>query len=179
MKRTRCPKCGRYILFDETRYRAGQSLVFECEDCRTRFSVRMGVTALDSTRKEADNSNHIPDLGFGAVTVIENVFGFRQSFALHEGDNVIGRQNRGDKVDIAIESTDRSMDRRHCIINVKKEQDGSLSYSLRDFPSLTGTFLFNRILDDRERALIEDGAIITLGATTMVFHSHSGLKDQQ
>jgi pSer/pThr/pTyr-binding forkhead associated (FHA) protein len=60
------------------------------------------------------------------------------------------------------------MDRRHCVINVKKEPTGEISYTLRDFPSLTGTFLENRILGDRERARIEDGAIITLGATTII-----------
>jgi hypothetical protein len=46
-----------------------------------------------------------------------------------------------------------------------------MNYTLRDYPSLTGTFLFNRILGDRERVVIEDGAIITLGATTLIFQA--------
>ena len=111
------------------------------------------------------------DLGFGSITVIENVFGFRQNFALQEGENIIGRYNPGDNITIPIDTNDRSMDRRHCVITVKKEPDGEISYSLRDFPSLTGTFLFNRILGDRERVTIEDGAIITLGATTLILQA--------
>ena len=35
MKRVRCPKCDQFIIFDETKYEAGQSLVFECPDERT------------------------------------------------------------------------------------------------------------------------------------------------
>ena len=65
------------------------------------------------------------------------------------------------------------MDRRHCVISVKRNEKGEISYTLRDFPSLTGTFLFNRILADRERAIIEDGAIITLGATTIILECNN------
>lgn len=34
MKRVRCPKCDNYIQFDETKYEAGQSLVFICDNCK-------------------------------------------------------------------------------------------------------------------------------------------------
>ncbi|MCQ2111517.1 MAG: FHA domain-containing protein [Bacteroidaceae bacterium] len=173
MKRIRCPRCEHYITFDETNYKEGQSLMFECEECKKKFSIRIGAVKLVATQREANASTEVEDNGFGSITVVENVFGFRQSYALQLGDNVIGRRNKGDEITIPIETTDRSMDRRHCVITVKKEQDNSLSYSLRDYPSLTGTFLFNRILGDRERALIEDGAIITLGATTIIFQAHA------
>ena len=35
-------------------------------------------------------------------------------------------------------------------------------------PSLTGTFLMNEILGDKDRVRIEDGAIVTIGATTFI-----------
>ena len=171
MKRVRCPKCDHYNTFDETLYNEGQSLVFECENCRKQFRIRIGTSKLDATRKDADRRQEINDIGFGSITVVENVFGFRQNFALHEGDNVIGRYNPGDNITIPIDTNDRSMDRRHCVITVKKEQSGDIIYTLKDFPSLTGTFLFNRILGDRERVVIEDGAIITLGATTIILQA--------
>ena len=41
-------------------------------------------------------------------------------------------------------------------------------YTLRDAPSLTGTFLMNEILNDKDRIRIENGAIITIGATTFI-----------
>ena len=172
MKRVRCPRCDKYITFDESRYHTGDSLMFECDNCHKQFSIRIGVSRLSATQRDADRARQTEDEGFGSIEVVENVFGFRQSFALHEGDNVIGRYNKGDSVDIPIMTSDRSMDRRHCVITVRRGQDGSISYTLRDFPSLTGTFLFNRILGDREKALVEDGAIITLGATTIILKQH-------
>jgi pSer/pThr/pTyr-binding forkhead associated (FHA) protein len=42
---------------------------------------------------------------------------------------------------------------------------------LRDAPSLTGTFLNNEILGDKDRIRIEDGAIVTIGATTLILRS--------
>lgn len=169
MKRVRCPKCDSYIIFDETRYKPGQSLAFECGNCHRQFSIRMGANRIAATGMDCGQTGDVADEGFGIVEVIENVFGYRQVFALHEGNNVIGRYNKGDFVDIPIRTTDRSMDRRHCVISVKREMDGSLSHSLHDYPSLTGTYLYNRILGDRESALMEDGAVVTLGATTLIF----------
>ena len=142
--------------------------MFECENCRKQFRIRIGTSKLAATQRDADRRKEVNDIGFGSITVVENVFGFRQNYALKEGDNIIGRYNPGDNITIPIDTNDRSMDRRHCVINVKKEPTGEISYTLRDFPSLTGTFLENRILGDRERARIEDGAIITLGATTII-----------
>ena len=63
---------------------------------------------------------------FGYITVIENVFGFKQVLPLQEGDNVIGRRCVGTVINTPIESGDMSMDRRHCIINVKRNKQESL-----------------------------------------------------
>ena len=52
MKRVRCPKCDNFITFDETKYQAGQSLVFVCPNCNKQFGIRMGVSKLRETRKE-------------------------------------------------------------------------------------------------------------------------------
>ena len=100
--------------------------------------------------------------------VIENIFGFKQVLPLQEGDNIIGRRCVGTVINAPIESSDMSMDRRHCIINVKRNQQGKLIYTLRDAPSLTGTFLKNELLGEKDRIRIEDGAIITIGATSLI-----------
>eukprot|EP00975_Prorocentrum_lima_P003756 819888-Prorocentrum_lima.AAC.1 len=44
---------------------------------------------------------------FGSITVLP----------LQEGDNIIGRRCVGNVIDVPIETSDMSMDRRHCIIN--------------------------------------------------------------
>ena len=171
MKRVRCPKCDSYIRFDETKYEEGQSLVFICPECGKQFSIRLGRTKLDAAihRKAImDEKEGIKD--FGNVVVIENTFAYKQVMPLHEGDNVIGRRCKGTDADIAIETNDPSMDRRHCIINVRRNRQGKTIYTLRDNDSITGTFLTNEILGPKDRVVIEEGSIITLGATTLILH---------
>ncbi len=56
MKRVRCPKCDNYITFDETRYEAGQSLVFKCDQCGKEFGIRIGVSKLRQTQKEENET---------------------------------------------------------------------------------------------------------------------------
>ena len=171
MKRILCPKCDNYITFDETNYSEGQSLVFVCEHCKKQFSIRIGKAKLKATRKEEVLDEQANSQDCGSVVVVENVFGYKQVLPLHEGDNVIGRRNKGTDVDVSIETADPSMDRRHCIINVKRNKQGALIYTLRDNQSVTGTFLMNEILGDKDRVRIEEGAIITLGATTLILRA--------
>ena len=56
-------------------------------------------------------------------------------------------------------------------LKVADDKQGKLIYTLRDAPSLTGTFLMNEILGDKDRIRIEDGAIVTIGATTFILHT--------
>lgn len=159
MKKIICPKCDHPIDFDSSNYQAGQSLVFECEQCRKSFTVRIGE----------DEEVETEDLGY--LTVIENRFCFKQILPLQEGDNLIGRYNKSTVVTLPIETSDPSMDRRHCIVNVKRGYGDELIYTIRDNQSVTGTFVMNRILGNKERLRIEAGAIITLGATTLILHT--------
>ena len=46
-----------------------------------------------------------------------------------------------------------------------------LKYVLRDGPSFTGTFVDNEILGDRERRVIEEGSLFTIGATSIILRS--------
>ena len=171
MKRIRFPKCENYLTFDETKYTEGQSLVFVCENCKKQFSIRLGKTKMKATKKEENPDETEYKEAFGNITVIENVFGFKQVLPLQEGDNKIGRRCVGTVVNVPIETSDMSMDRNHCVINVKRNKQGKLVYTLRDAPSLTGTFLNNEILGDKDRVRIEDGAIVTIGATTFILRA--------
>lgn len=173
MKRVACPKCENYIAFDETKYSEGQSLVFVCEHCSKQFSIRLGKTKTKALRKEEnlDEEAEKMKMSLGYISVVENVFGFKQLLPLVEGDNVIGRKCIGTNITTPIETSDMSMDRRHCIVNVKVSKNGEVKYTVRDAESVTGTFLMNEILKYKERVTITDGAIITIGATTLILHT--------
>ena len=169
MKRVRCPKCDQFTIFDESRYQDGQSLVFQCNHCGRQFGVRMGVSKLrklqrDETESDVDEN----EFGCGAIVVIENVFHFKQVIPLRMGDNIIGRYQKDSRVNCPIETVDPSVDITHCVINVSRDKHGNLRYVLRDGPSNTGTFVDNQILGDRERRVITDGTLFTIGATSIL-----------
>lgn len=171
MKRVRCPKCDNYITFDEKQYPEGQSLVFECEVCHKQFGIRIGVSKLKATHKEEQWDENENNDACGSIIVVENVFHYKQVIPLHPGDNVIGRYVKGSRINTPIETVDPSIDTTHCIINVRKNKAGTWVYTLRDAPSNTGTFYMNEILRDVDRVRIENGAIITIGATTLILRT--------
>lgn len=171
MKRVRCPKCDNYITFDETQYEAGQQLVFQCPTCNKQFGIRMGTSKVRQTQKEEvlDEQAHSEELG--SIVVVENVFHFKQVIPLEMGDNIFGRYVQGTSINKPIETVDPSVDTKHCVIRVQRNKRGELQYILRDAPSNTGTFYMNSILRDQDRIRLEDGAIITIGATTLILRA--------
>ncbi len=171
MKRVRCPKCDEFITFDETNYKDGQALVFECPNCGKQFGIRIGKSKLRATQKEEQPDEMANEGGCGSIVVIENVFHYKQVIPLKLGDNSIGRYMKGSKTTAPIETNDPSIDINHCVINVSKDKNGELKYILRDGPSNTGTFVDNEILGDRERRVIYDGTLFTIGATSVILRA--------
>lgn len=177
MKRVRCPKCDNYIMFDETKYSEGQSLVFQCSECGKQFGIRIGVSKLRNMQRDENPDEQANEKGYGSIVVIENVFHYKQVIPLQMGDNVIGRYQKGNPINTPIETVDPSVDNTHCIINVSRDKKGKLKYVLRDGPSNTGTFVNNEILGDRERRVIEDGALFTIGATSIILRTADSEED--
>jgi uncharacterized protein YbaR (Trm112 family) len=171
MKRVRCPKCDSYITFDEKQYTDGQRLVFVCPDCNKQFGIRIGVSKLRERQKDENPDEMANEKGFGSIVVIENVFHFKQVIPLQWGDNVIGRYQKGNPINTPIETVDPSVDNTHCVINVSKDKKGNLKYTLRDGPSNTGTFVDNVLLGDRERRIITNGTLFTIGATSIILRT--------
>lgn len=171
MKRVFCPKCDNQLSFDDTKYPDGKVLAFVCPQCGSQFKIKIGRKVVRTSSGEEKEVKE-PDFSCGYITVIENAFGFKQQLPLVLGDNVIGRRNKDtDGVDVPIITSDPSMGRKHCIIHVKEEGEGGFAYVLRDFPSLTGTFLGNVLVGKKEQVRIEAGAIVTIGATTFILHT--------
>lgn len=168
MKRVRCPKCDSFITFDEKRYETGQTLVFQCAECGREFKIKLGVSKLSNRQKETLPTAETADEGVGTITVIENVFHYKQVLPLRMGDNVIGRYMKGSKCNTPIETNDPSIDMNHCVINVSRNKNGKLKYILRDGPSYTGTFVDNQILGNNEKRVLEDGSLFTIGATSII-----------
>ena len=174
MKRVRCPKCDQYITFDETQYEAGQSLVFKCPDCGKEFGIRIGVSKLKNRQKDENPDENVNEEGCGSVVVIENVFHYKQVIPLKMGDNVIGRYQKGNPANCTFETVDPSVDLNHCTITVSRDKQGRLRYTLKDNNSNTGTFVDNVELSPKERRIIDDGTLFTIGATSIILRATDG-----
>lgn len=92
------------------------------------------------------------------------------NYLFFAGDNIIGRRSKGTNIHVPIESSDTTMERQHCIINISVNKQGKTIYTLRDFPSTSGTFLKHELLNKRERVILENGSIVTIGATTFIVY---------
>jgi len=174
MKRVRCPKCDQYITFDETQYAAGQSLIFKCPDCGKEFGIRIGVSKLRNRQKDENLDEQTNELGCGSIVIIENAFHYKQVIPLRMGDNVIGRYQKGNPANCTFETVDPSVDLNHCTITVSRDKQGILKYTLKDNNSNTGTFVDNVELSPKERRLITDGTLFTLGATSIILRATKG-----
>lgn len=172
MKRIHCPKCNNNITFDETGYQAGQVLQFTCPNCQKKFGIRLPEVKKKEVA-EPDPEETEPEI-CGYLHVIENVFHYKQIVPLTLGDNTIGRYMKDARINCPIMTDDPSMDITHCHIHVSRDKNGHMKYVLRDGPSNTGTFVDNQILNDRERRVIEDGTLFTIGATSIIFNINEG-----
>jgi hypothetical protein len=176
-------------------------LVFKCNECGKEFGIRIGVSKLRSTQKEESKeldqlTSHLSALTSnlsarpsvactarpltsktGCIIVIENVFHFKQVIPLQMGNNVIGRYQKGNPANCTFETVDPSVDLNHCTINVSRDKKGGLRYTLFDNNSNTGTFVGDVELQPRERRIIEDGTLFTLGATSIILRTADSEED--
>lgn len=177
MKRILCPKCENYVVFDETKQEPGKPIVLVCNQCAKQLTIRLRNKSSEKTTvpSSGEEVNIRPeDEGYGHIVVIENGFGYKQKLPLTLGDNIVGRQSAGLTIQVPIITGDPSVGRNHCVINVKQNNQGELIYTLRDFPSLTGTFLMNRCLGKKEQIRLENGDVVTIGATTFIVYKAGG-----
>ncbi len=167
MKRIFCPKCDYEIGIPLEKVRQWkqenlQTAAVVCNSCAHQIRLRLTPP---QKKKEAKQCGHI--------VVLENVFGERQEFPLIIGENQIGRRNKDSVTDIPIITGDPSMDRHHAIIKVKQMKSGKVKFYIADDDSRVGTFVLGDILAPKEWREIEDGTIITLGATSIILSTEN------
>lgn len=171
MKRIVCPKCHHAMQLNEKRYATGKPLIIRCPKCNHRFGIRIKpqpiIPSNNATKEEQKVEQDVAAQAVAWITVIENVFHYKQDLPLLMGDNVIGRKSKA-PISCPIQTDDPSIDLTHCVITVQRTTKGKLQFVLRDGPSNTGTFVDNEILGDRERRIIAPGTLFTIGATTII-----------
>ncbi len=162
MKKIFCPKCDAEISITKEKIKEWKeqqlmTTAVVCHSCTHQIRLKLKANKKRENKKVC-----------GKLIVLENVFGERQEFPLLLGENRIGRRNKDSVTDIAIITGDPSMDRHHTIIKVKETKSGAYQLYITDDESRVGTFVAGEILGVKEWRLINDGAIITLGATSLI-----------
>ena len=146
-------------------------MVFQCDECGKQFGIRMGTSKLKATQRDDRPDEQANENGCGSIVVIENVFHYKQVIPLVMGDNVIGRYQKGNPINTPFGTVDPSVDLNHCTINVSRDKHDQLRYTLADNNSNTGTFVDNVEIKGRERRIISDGTLFTIGATSIILRS--------
>jgi len=152
-------------------------LVFKCPECGKEFGIRIGISKLHNRQKDENPDEQANEEGCGSIVVIENVFHYKQVIPLRMGDNVIGRYQKGNPANCTFETVDPSVDLNHCTITVSRDKKGNLRYTLKDNNSNTGTFVDNVEVTQRERRIIEDGMLFTIGATSIILRTADSEED--
>jgi hypothetical protein len=130
----------------------------------------LGTNKVRETRKNEILDEEANKDQCGSIVVVENVFHYKQVLPLVMGDNVLGRYVKGTNINLPIETVDPSVDTTHCVVTAKIDKDGEWMFLLKDARSNTGTFYMDNILGPKEQVRLSAGDIITIGATTMIFH---------
>ena len=101
---------------------------------------------------------------------------------LKEGINLIGRKTQSDsEPDVAIETRDKNVSRKHCCIKVIKQPQWS-KVILFDTSSRNGTSLIGyhkKLLSDFDKVYLENGDQIYIGDTKIIINIPLGLIPQK
>ncbi|MBB6275307.1 FHA domain-containing protein [Porphyromonas circumdentaria] len=169
-----CPYCKKKVEYGVIRSVMDKKghVDMPCPGCKRRLAF--SLTSTQEKQKEDDfsarealsSSREV----LAELQVIENIFGYAAIFPLYEGLNRVGRYNdRHTDLEVAIRSFDPSLDRNHTLITMSVTPNG-VTAIIMDNDSMTGTFINTRELDPGERYSLENGDVITLGATTVIYH---------
>lgn len=174
MKKIFCPKCDEAIVLSDAKLRELRSSESDkasvvCNACGHQLRIRLKSRTSDEA--DSEQKQHAPTESLGHIIVVENSFGYKQTFPLVKGLNRIGRRNKDTVTDIPIITADPSMDRHHAIIKVSQAKSGKIIYALSDDDSRVGTFVAGDILSPREWRNLTSGDVFTLGATSIIFSS--------
>lgn len=173
MKKIFCPKCDEGITLSDSRLKAlkeseDERISIVCPSCTQQIRLRLKAKASPSEGEISDKKTKVQE-DWGHIIALENVFGYKQYFALRKGLNHIGRRNKDTQTDIPVITGDPSMDRHHCIIKVSQSTKGQTSWALIDHDSRVGTFVGGELLGAKEQYRLSDGDVFTLGATSFIF----------
>lgn len=169
-----CPYCKKRVELGLIRAAMDKKghVEMPCPGCKRRLAFSLPSAqgkALEETKTEKGAELSSQEV-LAELRVVENIFGYAAVYPLFEGLNRVGRYNdKHTDLEVAIRSSDPSMDRNHTLITVTLTPEGTEAIIMDD-DSMTGTFVNIRELDPGERYTLVSGDVITLGATSIIYY---------
>ena len=86
------------------------------------------------------------------------------------GTNIIGRKAETSDATVQIPVEDMYMSRQHCIIEVYREDNGTLGATIGNYQNKNRTVANGRLIEGSQRVQLTNGSNITLGRTTFTIY---------
>ena len=149
IKRIKCPNCGKQI------------------DIRFKRPVREdGATVLGGIPTGGETQ-----LGPVSVSRKKAYLEFNGvRYNLEIGRNTIGRKAKTSNADVQLDTSDLYMSRQHAIINVRRMPDGSIKSDIANDKNKNATLVNGIEIMPNDILVLQDGATIKMGHTTVTFH---------
>lgn len=157
-----CPHCKAMIEVTNPKGLDYREITCPNPACKATLHVRFyeGETILAENKEQKESLGAIEYNG--------------RKMPLHEGKNSIGRKDSKNTADIGVETTDKSMSRQHCQIEVIRLKSGKVKpviSELREQEKMEKmpTMINGEPLKVGDRIVLDDGDSIKLGETVVRF----------
>ena len=157
-----CPNCRGKL--EVTNPREDPMLLITCPNlaCGAKLRVRFdtGETIIAPKKKMATVSGYLSYDG--------------RYFPLQEGRNTVGRSSSKHEAQIELETTDRTMSRAQCLLEVVRTENGRVKVIISDMRSSDKisqkpTLVGDDPLEEGDRLVLEDGDTIQMGEQIIRF----------
>ncbi len=175
--RVKCGTCKQLIVFDEGKLNLDFPQI-KCPKCKA-----INKLMLSEKQKQAIKQKPPPKpkeiTVFGTILVVETDGPPSQSFELRKGINTIGRLSSSFQADVAIETTDMHMSRKHAIIEVFKiKNQNSWGFVLCNFENKTPIQLNDDCkMSFWDEIYLKDGDTISIGESCLLFKVAENLRN--
>jgi len=168
--RVKCGTCKQLIVFDANKLNLDFPQI-KCPKCKATNKL-----ILSEKQKQAIKQKPLPKpkeiTVFGAILVVETDGPPSQLFELRKGINTIGRLSSSFQADVAVETADMRMSRKHALIEVFKIKDrNNWGFVLCNFENKTPI----QLNDDCKMSFLDEiylknGDKIKIGNSILIFN---------
>lgn len=132
------------------------------------FKLQISKDALKKYRNDNESEDETEIFDFqNAGALLDMSSG--EKYPLHVGQNVIGRKTETSTASVQIMTSDRHMSRLHSIIEVNRQEDGSLVHVISNAENKNPTTVNGNLVEDDELNILHNGDILQFGTVQMRF----------